>query len=86
MNRFTCQGFQPVTTRCARQAAHVFAARQARKDYGAKGYCRTLRLDCWTEDGRCHTFQAFIGRNVDQTTCSGRDIWLHVTREGEAQC
>jgi hypothetical protein len=80
---FTCDGFRPVQADSAAEAARIFAGRQARRDYGRRGYCRTMRLDCWTEDGRSHTFEAFIGYSVDRATTSGRNVWLYVGQRGE---
>ena len=56
----------------------------ARREYGKRGFCRTIRLDCYTEDRRSHTYQAFIGRPVpgNSRTISGRDIWIYERREG----
>jgi hypothetical protein len=81
---FTCEGFQPVRADSAQEAARIFAERQARREFGRKGFCRTLRLDCWTEDRRSHTFEAFIGRPVpgEPGTTSGRNVWVHVRHRG----
>lgn len=86
MPTFHADGFRPVKADDARAAADIFAKRQARRDYGRAGYCRTMRLDSWTENGRTHTFQAFIGKSVrgEPGTTSGHDIWLYVTRTQES--
>lgn len=79
---YTCSGFRAVKAAGATEAAEIFANRQARSDYGRRGYCRTLRLDCWTEDGRDHTYEAFIGKPVpgEPHATSGRNVFLVVTR------
>lgn len=80
MPLFSSSGHRAVTAEGATSAADIFAGREARRAYGRRGYCRVLRLDCWTQDGLSHTFQAFIGRDVpgSQGTTSGRDVWITV--------
>jgi hypothetical protein len=82
MTRYAMVGFRPVEAESPRAAAEVFATREARKLYGRRGYCRTMRLDSWTEDGTSHTFQAFIGRDVkgQPGTTTGREAWLFINR------
>jgi hypothetical protein len=82
MTRWTCNSFRPVNANSAQEAATIFANRRARDEYGRKGYARTVRLDCWTEDRRDYTFEAFIGYSVGQGTTSGHNVWLHVHRVG----
>jgi hypothetical protein len=81
---FRADGFRDVQAESAREAAEIFAARQARRDYGRAGFCRTLRLDSWTENGNSHTFEAFIGKPVrgDRGTTSGHNVWMYVSRVG----
>lgn len=81
MPKFHADGFKPVEADSAQAAAEIFATRQARRDYGRPGYCRTLRLDSWTQDGRSHTFQAFVGRTMrsDKHTTYGHNVWLYVS-------
>jgi hypothetical protein len=78
MNTFTCTGFRNVSADSADEAAGIFAERLARRRFGKRGYCRTMRLDSWTENGHTHTFEVFIGYDVDRNTCSGFNEWLHV--------
>lgn len=82
MAKFIASGFRAVTAADAREAAEIFATRAARRAYGRRAYCRTLRLDSWTQDGRQHNYQAFIGRDVpgQRGATSGRDEWICVTR------
>ena len=77
---FFCPGHRRITAEDAEAAARVFAGREARREYGRRAYVRVLRLDNWTENGRSHTFEAFIGRDVAQNQCSGRNVWIHVDR------
>lgn len=73
-------GQRAVRAESATDAAAIFAGRQARRDYGRRGYVRMMRLDCWTQNGRSHTFEAFIGRDVNKNECSGRNIWVYVDK------
>jgi hypothetical protein len=80
---FRADGFRDVQASSAQEAAQVFAARQARREYGRNGHCRTLRLDSWTESGITHTFEAFIGRPVPgERATRGRNVWVYVQRVG----
>jgi hypothetical protein len=85
MKRYTCSGFRSVCAESADEAALIFAARQAVKFYGRGAYCRTLRLDSWSEDWACQTFEAFVGyAGQEPGTTVGRDTWITITRqEGE---
>lgn len=79
---FRSPGYRAVEAESATEAARIFAGRQARRDFGRRGYVRTLRLDCWTEDRRSHTFEAFIGYNVERDACAGRNVWIYVDQAG----
>jgi hypothetical protein len=80
---FRADGFRDVQAESAREAAEIFATRQARRDYGRNGHCRTIRLDSWTEGGKSHMFEAFIGRPVrGENATSGRNVWVYVRRVG----
>jgi hypothetical protein len=78
MPRWTCEGFRPVRAETASEAAAIFANRLAVRQYGKRGYMRTCRLHSWTESGREHTFEVFIGYSVGGGTTSGHNEWLHV--------
>jgi|SRR5262245_46372479 len=84
MTRYHCDSFRPVEAEDVHAAAEIFAARQARREYGKRGYCRTLRLDCWTENGCNYTYEAFIGYSVRGGTTSGHNVWLYISREAAA--
>jgi len=77
---FYCPGHRRLVADSAREAAQVFAGREARREFGKRAYVRVLRLDSWTENGHSHTFEAFIGRDVAPNECSGRNVWIHVDR------
>lgn len=80
---FRADGFRNVQAESARDAAEIFATRQARRDYGRKGHCRTMRLNSWSESGKSYTFEAFIGRPVSgENSTSGRNVWVYVYRVG----
>jgi hypothetical protein len=76
--RYTSPGHRSVRADSASEAAAIFGAREARRAYGRRGYVRTMRLDCWTENGSSHTFEAFIGYDVGGGTTSGRNVWIYV--------
>lgn len=83
MPTFHADGFRPVVAESAAEAARIFANRQARRDYGRAGVHLALRLDSWTQNGRSHAFQVFIGKALPREasgTVQGRNVWLHVTR------
>jgi len=79
MTTYRCDGFHGVDADSPKEAAEIFANRHARKEFGKRGYCRTVRLDCWARDGRTFHFEAFIGRDIDrQGTCQGHNVWLYI--------
>jgi hypothetical protein len=83
MPTFRSEGFRDVQAESAREAAEIFATRQARREYGRNGHFRTMRLDIWTENGRSHTFEAFIGKPVPgERATSGHNVWIYVDRVG----
>lgn len=83
MPRFTSDGLAPVQAKSAEEAAEIFANRLARREFGRRGYCRTLRLDSWTRDGTLHVFEAFIGKSLpgDPFTTAGHNSWIRVRRD-----
>ena len=82
MHTYRADGFRDVQAERATDAAEVFAKRLARRHYGSGGYCRNVRLDSWTENGRTHVFEVLIGRAArgDAGATFGHNVWLHVTR------
>ena len=85
MGTYRSHGFQPVDAGSHREAAQIFAARLAHREYGQRGHCRSLRLDCHTEDERSYTWEAFIGRPTqDRTATSGGNVWIYTSLASEA--
>ena len=81
MNTYTHTGTgRDIKAESARDAASMLA----RRDYGKSGYCRTLRLDCETEDGSSRTYEVmiahevYVGRGRKET--AGRKVWIYETR------
>lgn len=62
-----------------REAAETLA----RREYGKRGVCVTLRTDSWSEDGRRVVYEAFIGRPVRGScgSVAGRNVWLYATSQ-----
>ena len=81
MNTFTCSGFQNVKAETINEAAEIFAKRAARKKYGIRGYCRTIREDAYAQDGRLSEFSAFIGYKTGQNETSGNNISFTVSKK-----
>lgn len=74
---FRCEDFRPVRAWDATEAAEIFANRWAQRAYGRRGFCYKARLDSWTESGRTHNYECFVGTPAD-SGCVGRNIWLTV--------
>jgi len=90
---YTCEGFRPIRQSAdgfgeiqrPADAALVFANRLARREYGRRGYARTIRCDSWAADGSSKNYEVFIGVDGDQPGSTvGRNEWLYVNvnREG----
>jgi hypothetical protein len=65
----------------ARDAADILA----RREFGRRGVVVTFRLDSWSEDGKSHTYEAFIGRSPTAAEArkygngiTGRNVWIYV--------
>jgi hypothetical protein len=87
MTTYTCDNFKPIRygdecgqiiIETAKDAARVFAARYARKMFGKRGTATAIRADSWTQDGRIHNFQAFVGRHTSNGGVSGRNEYFTV--------
>lgn len=87
MTTFHADGFQPVKrsdeVQNVRDAADIFADRLARRKFGKRGYARIVRPDSWTQNGKWHSFETFIGTDQrgpgGSTETVGRNEWLYVT-------
>ena len=65
----------------ARDAANILA----RREFGKRGTVVAIRLDSWSEDGKSHTYEAFIGRQPTASEArkygngvTGHNIWLYI--------
>lgn len=86
MNWYTCAGYRPVRAESNREAAEIFATREAVKRYGKKGLVRVLNENCRSVDGRLVEWQAFIGKVSGHNETTGHNIHLTVTmRKGGAR-
>jgi len=68
----------------ARDAAWLFANRLAKREYGKRGYCHHVLMDCASTDGRYANYEAFIGVRVEGGATSGKNVWLAVYIEPAA--
>jgi hypothetical protein len=59
-----------------RAAAVAFAARLAHREFGQSGYCRTIRLDSLSRDGRHGRYEAFIGASPERHPTAGHNVWI----------
>jgi hypothetical protein len=80
-NLYQCDNFRPVRAQSFKEAAQVFASREARRLFGKNAYCRTLRRDCWDTDGRNEEYEAFVGIEVEPNTTEGRNIRLVISKQ-----
>lgn len=80
MNWYTCAGFRPVRAEGNRDAAMVFATREAVKRYGKKGLVRVLNENARSQDGRVVEWDAFIGKVSGRNETTGHNFHLTVTQ------
>lgn len=81
---YKCDGFRAIRAKEDEgiDPARILAERAARREYGRRGCVAALRLDSWTQDGRCSTYEAFIGRPAtDGNGIAGHNIWLTIITE-----
>jgi hypothetical protein len=78
--KFTCNGHQSVRAESMQEAAEIFAAREALRRYGKRGYCRTCTEGAHAEDYRLAEYSAFIGYKSALNETTGRNINLTVRR------
>ena len=79
-NRYHSSGFKSVSATSYLKAAEIFAARQARRDYGKRGICRHVRLGPWSLTGPSLMAEAYIGVKVPDGGCSGHNINILITK------
>ena len=58
---YICSGLRPVKAESNREAASIFANREARNRFGRNWYARTVNASSWSQDGSCVEYEAFIG-------------------------
>lgn len=80
MNWYTCAGFRPVRAEGNRDAAEVFAQREAVKRYGKKAVVRILTEKARSQDGRIIEWDAFLGLLSRSSECTGHNFHLMVTK------
>ena len=83
IGKWSCDGFRTVVNPIEPfDAGEHFAGIAARREYGKNGVVGALRLDSWTPDGKCRTYNAFIGRYDKETrSTTGHNIFLTVMFE-----
>jgi hypothetical protein len=59
-----------------REQAWAVAGMLARREYGRRGYARTVRLD--SRSGEVGHYEAFIGTGNGTGSTVGRNIWFYV--------
>jgi hypothetical protein len=81
MNRYTSNA-DSVETRAL--TAHDAAAIIARRLYGRRGVCASLRRDSRSADGRERQWEAYVGKPNRYGGVPGRNIWIfeRVAQEG----
>lgn len=86
MNLYTCAGFRSVRADGSRDAAEIFATREAVRRYGKRGVCRVLNENGRSIDGTVVEWQAFIGYPTGCGETTGGNICFTVTmRKGGAK-
>lgn len=78
MARFVCEDFRPVEAFDGRAAAEIFGGRLARREFGRRGECVTVRLDTSSERGRAGHYQVSVGYPEGQGRYRVWDRWLTV--------
>ena len=78
MKKYTTSGCRSVTAENMTEAAEIFAARMARKEFGKSAYCRTCNVESWSQEGSLGEDQAFIGYTPagkhNSNTTAGKNI------------
>jgi len=68
---YICSGFRPVKAESNKEAASIFANREARKRFGRNWYARTVNASSWSQDGSFVEYDAFIGYTpLGQPNCT----------------
>jgi hypothetical protein len=79
MTKFTTNGCRPIAADSMTEAAHVFARRMARRQFGSRGDVRTCTQGSYAQDGSLAEFSAFIGATKGHET-TGHNVNFTVYR------
>jgi len=77
--KFTSSGLRAVFADGLGEAAAIFAARLARKSYGARGDVRALSVSSYAADNTLAEYSAFIGLTRGHET-TGHNVNFTVTK------
>ncbi len=80
LNRYVSHGFRSVLAESFADATVVFANREARRQFGRRGYARTLNLGSYAADGSLAEYSAFIGYTTGLNQTTGRNTHITVRR------
>jgi hypothetical protein len=73
MTKYITPDCKPVKADSIKEAAHIFARRMARREFGSRGDARTCTMGSYAEDGSLAEFSAFIGVTRGHET-TGRNV------------
>lgn len=72
--KYYADNHRGVTSDFASEAAQIIAERKARALFGKSGQVGACRIDSWSEDGRIHECEAFIGYRSGPAETTGRNV------------
>ena len=85
MKKYMSRGMRSVTADDMGSAAAIFAERLARRKFGRSAYCRTMRLDSWSQDGTLGEYDAFVGTTTGRNETTGSNVRFTVRAEGRGE-
>lgn len=74
MRKYYSNGFRPVVSDSIKEAAEMFANREAKNVYGKKGFCRIMNVNCHSEDYSTIECCAFIGYKSGRDSTTGHNF------------
>ena len=80
MTTYLSNGFRSIQAEGMKDAAEIFALRQARKEYGKAATVRTLNIRAHAQDNSFAEFEAFIGRRTGKHETTGHNLHFTVSR------
>jgi hypothetical protein len=80
MQTYISNGFRSVQAASMKEAAQIFAGRQARKEFGKSATVRTLNVNAHATDNSFAEYQAFIGRSTGIHETTGHNFSFTVSR------